>query len=201
MEADADPAEAKARIRALMRARRRRLGRSAVAEAGAAACEALARLTVVSAGRRLAAYKAVRGEIPLDALTESELPDVFTFPRVAGEDLEFVAHHRGQAFSRGSFGIPEPVSGETVALADHDAVLVPLTAFDERCQRVGQGGGFYDRALAVVSALGRRPLAIGVAHEFQRVEKVPTEPWDVALDAVVTDAGMFISSPRVEALI
>ncbi|MYE07975.1 MAG: 5-formyltetrahydrofolate cyclo-ligase, partial [Acidimicrobiaceae bacterium] len=90
-------------------------------------------------------------------------------------------------------GIPEPVDGELVAFADHDAVLVPLTAFDGRCHRLGQGGGFYDRALASLPSGRHRPAAIGVAYSFQQVADVPQDRWDVPLDAVATDAGIVIA--------
>lgn len=148
---------------------------------------------VIAAARRVAAYRAVRGEVPLDELLDGERREVFTLPRVVDDDLEFVAWHQGQSFAPGSFGIPEPAGGELVALADHDAVLVPLTAFDGRCHRLGQGGGFYDRALASLPSGGPRPAVIGVAYSFQQVADVPQDPWDVPLDAVATDAGIVIA--------
>ena len=190
-----DCAALKARLRADMRARRAGLDPAAVAAAGVAVAVRLASLPAVAGAGRVAAYRAVRGEIPLDALLEPERPEVFTLPRVVGDDLEFVAWSEGLAFVRGSFGIPEPAGGEVVPLADHNAVLVPLTAFDERGHRVGQGGGFYDRALASLpSGPGAiRPAAIGVAYSFQQVAEVPRDPWDVPLDAVVTDAGIVVA--------
>ena len=85
----------------------------------------------------------------------------------------------------GSFGIDEPINGEPVQFSQHDVVLVPLVAFDGTGQRLGQGGGFYDRAIAEAGAA--RPLLIGVAHAFQQVRSVPVEAWDMPLDAVVTE--------------
>jgi 5-formyltetrahydrofolate cyclo-ligase len=164
-----------------------------VAEAGAAVARRLEALPAIAGARRVAAYRAVRGEIPLDRLLDGERRDVFTVPRVVGDDLEFVARRDGQSFTPGSFGIPEPADGEVVALADHDAVLVPLTAFDGRGHRLGQGGGFYDRALASLPSGGPRPAAIGVAYSFQQVAEVPKDRWDVPLDAVATDAGIVIA--------
>jgi len=187
--------DAKARLRAEMRSRRARLSPAAAASAGAAVSRRLEALPAVAGARRVAAYRAVRGEIPLDALLDGPRREAFTVPRVVGDDLEFVAWCEGQSFAPGSFGIPEPVDGEAVAFADHDAVLVPLTAFDGRCRRLGQGGGFYDRALASLpsGAATGRPAAIGVAYSFQQVARVPEDRWDLPLDAVATDAGIVIA--------
>ncbi len=185
--------DAKARLRADMRSRRAGLSPAAVAEAGAAVARRLEAFPAIAGARRVAAYRAVRGEIPLDVLLDGPRREVFTVPRVVGDDLEFVAWREGQSFARGSFGIPEPADGAVVDFADHDAVLVPLTAFDGRCHRLGQGGGFYDRALASLPSGGPRPAAIGVAHSFQQVADVPQDRWDVPLDAVATDAGIVIA--------
>lgn len=187
------PPDAKGRLRADMRARRAGLDPAEAAAAGAAVSGRLAALPVVAGARRVAAYRAVRGEIPLDVLLEGERRQVFTLPRVVGDDLEFVAWSASQSFVRGSFGIPEPAGGEVVGLEEHDAVLVPLTAFDGQCHRVGQGGGFYDRALASLVPGADRPAAIGVAYSFQQVAEVPRDGWDMPLDAVVTDTGIVIA--------
>ena len=187
--------DAKARLRADIRTRRAGLDSAEVAAAGVDAARLLASLPRVAEAHRVAAYRAARGEIPLDALLDGERGNVFTLPRVVGVELEFVACSQSQTFEPGSFGILEPVDGEVVALADHDVVLVPVVAFDPRCHRLGQGGGFYDRALASLpaGAEASRPATIGVAHWFQRVGEVPCEPWDVPLDAVVTDRELLIS--------
>lgn len=187
-------AEAKARLRAGMRTRRAGLSPAEVAAAGAAVLRGLGSLPAMTVARRVAAYRAVRGEIPLDGLLDGERRETLTLPRVVGDDLEFVAWHAGLAFQPGAFGIPEPVDGELVAFADHDVVLVPLTAFDASCHRLGQGGGFYDRALAALAPGAVQPVTVGVAYSFQQVGEVPREAWDVPLDAVVTDTGVVVAA-------
>ncbi len=188
-------ADAKAQLRSAMRARRSGLDPADVAAAGAALAQRLESLPLITEARRVAAYRAVRGEIPVDALLHGAGRQRYTLPRVVGDHLEFVAWRRDQKFVSGAFGIPEPVDGEVVALADHDAVLVPLIAFDGRCRRLGQGGGFYDRALARLGSVtgGQRPVLVGVAYGFQQVDRVPQEPWDVPLDAVATDRDIILA--------
>ena len=193
-------AVSKAWIRDEMRRRRAVLGDSEAAAASERVVARLRSLEALSGHGPVAAYRSVKGEVSLDALTDGEHWAEFTFPRVRGRDLEFVARYGGQAFLPGSFGIPEPIDGRVLDLSEHRAVLVPLTAFDGCCHRVGQGGGFYDRALAAVMGYPavrlparRRPVAIGVAYGFQQIDEVPVDPWDVQLDAVVTDAGLIVA--------
>lgn len=109
--------------------------------------------------------------------------------------LWFVEHRRGEPMTRNAFGIPEPARrGRRIRLPQAlDLLLVPLVGFDERCNRVGMGGGFYDRTLAYLKDRRhwRRPLLIGLAHECQRVAHLEPTPWDVPLDLVVTEARIY----------
>ena len=190
-------AAAKAAIRAEMRSRRAGLGADSLAAAGAAVSARLRALPAMRAAGLVAAYRAVRGEIPLEDLMDGPSAR-YTLPRVRGRDLEFVVRRSGQPFEPGAFAIPEPVGGEVVALADHDVVLVPVVAFDADGYRVGQGQGFYDRALAALAAPRPSPglVLIGVAHSFQQVGEAPRHPWDVPLDAVMTESGLVEVAPR-----
>ncbi|WP_426506106.1 5-formyltetrahydrofolate cyclo-ligase [Serratia proteamaculans] len=65
-----------------------------------------------------------------------------------------------------------------------DVVLTPLVAFDSSGQRLGMGGGFYDRTLRNWQQLG--PYPIGLAHDCQQVEQLPVEHWDIPLPEIVT---------------
>jgi len=147
----------------------------------------LARVPALRAAGLIAGYRAVRGEVDIDAalILLAERGASVTVPRVNGEHLEFVRWSPEQSTVAGSFGIPEPDGGAVVALGLHDVVLAPLVAFDATGSRLGQGGGFYDRALAGCGP--SRPTVIGVAHSFQQVEAVPVEAWDIRIDAVVTE--------------
>ncbi|WP_409311485.1 5-formyltetrahydrofolate cyclo-ligase [Pectobacterium sp. B1J-3] len=65
-----------------------------------------------------------------------------------------------------------------------DVLLTPLVAFDQQGQRLGMGGGFYDRTLQGWETRG--PYPIGLAHDCQRVDSLPTEDWDVPLPEIIT---------------
>ncbi|HEY3431227.1 MAG TPA: 5-formyltetrahydrofolate cyclo-ligase [Rhodocyclaceae bacterium] len=89
------------------------------------------------------------------------------------------------AMKPGYYDIPVPV----VATPVHpDLVLLPLVAFDSHCYRLGYGGGYFDRTLA---ALTPQPITIGIGFELARVDSISPETHDVALDYVVTEAGIF----------
>ena len=73
-----------------------------------------------------------------------------------------------------------------------DLVLVPLVGFDGAGNRLGMGGGFYDRSFAFLGQRRwRRPRLVGVAFDLQRVDRLPRRAWDVPLDAVASERGCY----------
>lgn len=101
--------------------------------------------------------------------------------------MSFVAIGPGTPLRLNRYGIAQPVGGPRVRRVD--AVLIPLLAFDKSGQRLGQGGGHYDRALASKRAY-RRPLRIGYGYSMQELPHVPTDAHDVSLHAIVTETGV-----------
>ena len=182
-----DHAEQRRAMRVELRERRAALSPKEQADVAVAVRTRLARIVALERAQVVGGYRAIRGEVDLDAAL-TRLHDggaMVTVPRVSGDRLDFLPWSPTSETVAGSFGIDEPINGEPLPLSQHDVVLVPLVAFDETGQRLGQGGGFYDRAIAAAGA--SRPLLIGVAHAFQQVRSVPVEAWDMPLDAVVTE--------------
>lgn len=105
-------------------------------------------------------------------------------PRVGRGEIVAVAYRPGDPVRVASFGAMEPEGNAVVAAGEIDAVVTPGLAFDRRGYRVGYGGGFYDRFLALT-----RPgaLRVGVAFGLQVVDEVPHGRADVAVDVIVTD--------------
>ena len=70
---------------------------------------------------------------------------------------------------------------------------MPLVGFDEAGYRLGMGGGFYDASLAYLRRrkTWRKPYLVGVGYECQRIARVPRDPWDVPLDAVLTESRVY----------
>ncbi|TVT68808.1 MAG: 5-formyltetrahydrofolate cyclo-ligase [Pseudomonas sp.] len=101
----------------------------------------------------------------------------------------------GEQLRRNRFGILEPVirTARQRRVWALDLLLMPLVGFDGKGGRLGMGGGFYDRSLAyrAMRKKSHKPTLLGLAHECQRVDQLPLESWDVALQATVTDQGWY----------
>jgi 5-formyltetrahydrofolate cyclo-ligase len=97
-----------------------------------------------------------------------------------GTALVFRRWRIGDLMVKGALGIEEPSTSAPIVVPS--VALVPITGFDRRGYRLGQGGGYYDRTLAAGGM-----LAVGLAYAVQEVESVPVEPWDWRLDWIITE--------------
>ena len=86
-----------------------------------------------------------------------------------------------------TFGIPEPSSTKKIY---PDILLVPLVAFDEKLNRLGYGGGYYDRYIARVLRF-KKVITIGMAYSFQKIKKLTINRHDIRLDHVITEKNFF----------
>jgi 5-formyltetrahydrofolate cyclo-ligase len=105
-----------------------------------------------------------------------------------GQPLEFRSWEPGTQLAPSRFGVAEPGPERPTVRPDH--ALVPLLAFDDGGYRLGYGGGFYDRTLAMLRADGRGLVAIGVGLAAQRVPALPREPFDARLDWILTETSL-----------
>lgn len=106
----------------------------------------------------------------------------------------FVPYTRRSRFVHNRFGIPEPVvrPSRRIPIAALDLVLMPLVAFDDAGNRLGMGGGYYDRTFACLRERRhwQSPSLVGVAYEVQGLPILPVEPWDMPLAGIVTERGL-----------
>lgn len=178
------------------RARRRALGAKEHARLSGQLCHNLLRCFFFIRAKRYAGFVSNDGEPDLSGLRYCSLAIGKTpyLPVIHGDRLWFLRHDDPMMPNR--FGIPEPRSGPGARIAPLalDLVLMPLVAFDNFGARLGMGGGFYDRTFGYLRHRRhwRRPRLIGVAFEFQRVERIPAQPWDVRLDGVMTERGLML---------
>jgi 5-formyltetrahydrofolate cyclo-ligase len=145
------------------------------------------------AGRNIVAlYMALDDEAPAHRLAEALMMEGKTLclPHVIDRmgTMDFRAWQPGDALVEGRFGTRSP--GEDAPLLIPDAILAPLVAFDGQLNRLGQGGGYYDRTFARLSDA----LRVGVGWSVQQLDTVPNDPWDLPLHAILTERS-FITHP------
>lgn len=99
--------------------------------------------------------------------------------------LIFREWHPGTHLAEGPLGIPYPIDGPELT---PDTVLLPMVGFDSGGYRLGYGGGFFDRTLA---AMKTKPVVIGVVHELGKLETIHPQSYDIAVDFVVTERGIY----------
>jgi len=150
--------------------------------------------------KRIACYLPNDGEIsPLSLMETALLQRKQLYLPVLSplqDSLYFAPFDENSATCTNRFGITEPACHPRhwVRAQQIDLMLLPLVAFDEHGNRLGMGGGFYDRSLAY---LGRRkhwkkPCLIGLAHELQKTDHLPSHCWDIPLNAIVTESNIYI---------
>lgn len=160
------------------------------------ATQRLQRLPLFRSARNIAIYLPVRGEIdPSQLPTFGRANQQFYLPVLSlykQHGLVFVRWNKRTRFRLNQYRIPEPIIkySQLKPARKLDLVIMPLLAFDTAGSRLGMGGGYYDRSFAFKMRAGprRKPALVGIAYQFQQSEPLPRQPWDVPLDAIVTDA-------------
>jgi 5,10-methenyltetrahydrofolate synthetase len=99
--------------------------------------------------------------------------------------LVFREWHPGVELARGPLDIPYPAHSRELT---PKVVLLPMNGWDAQGYRLGYGGGFFDRTLA---SLADKPLVIGVSYELARMASIRPQPWDIPMDYVVTERGVY----------
>lgn len=180
---------AKAALRAEVRARRAALSPERRAAASAGIATATMALLTRLRPRVLAGYSAMAGEVDPAATLEWASGSGITCALPVVKDattMVFRRYRHGDALERGAFGTLSPLADAPEVTPD--ILLVPLVAFDRTGARLGQGGGFYDRGMAMLHASGYTTVRIGLAFATQEVESVPHAPHDIRMDWIVTEA-------------
>jgi len=178
-----------------MRRRRRGLSQSERRRAGERLARRLAASPLVWRSHRIAGYLADDGELDLDTSFQRIrlMGKALYLPALRGQRLAFLPYRPGTALAPNRFGIPEPdvAAGSACPPQALDLVLMPLVAADAHGNRLGRGGGFYDRTFGYLRHRRhwRVPRLLGVAFSFQRVPELPARGWDVPLHGLVTETG------------
>ena len=126
-------------------------------------------------------YSALPDEVQTQAFLEKwHLKKQIILPTVVGDDIIPVEYAQETTFAVGDFNILEPQNEPYTG--DFDLIVVPGVAFDRKGNRIGRGRGYYDRLLNQHLGVKR----IGICFDFQLVDEVPTEPFDIKMDEVIS---------------
>lgn len=182
-----------------MRERRRAIPPADQESAARRVADTALALTDFPLGGHVALYRDADGELGTGFLLEGLLAkDVCCYLPVLLPDktLAFRRYQGETGLQTNFFGLLEPgPDSPAIAPADLTTVFLPLVAFDASGNRLGMGGGYYDRTFAFTRQTGAHgPRLVGLAHECQRVGKLEAADWDVPLGGIITDRHYYRAS-------
>lgn len=196
----------RAHLRSQLRAARRQLTPAQQQQAATKVSNYLLQQDYVQSASTVAVYLASDGEIDLTPFIkqlwlQSKQVVVPVISSQQQGKMWFVPYQAESVLVKNKYGITEPTySPEAkIALADIDVICAPLVGFDSSGQRIGMGGGFYDRILAPWFK-GQLPhlKPVGVAHDCQYQSTLPAATWDIPLPVVITPSKLWqFSTPTV----
>jgi len=195
------PTDDKKTVRKTLRHQRNALSSTLQHEKSASIVSKIAQSPVYASANHIAFYYPVDGEVdplPLAQLKYSATDNKqFYLPILQGnnEPLLFAPVSSQSEYVNNRFSIPEPLYNDNELITGDalDLVLMPLLGFDNQGNRLGMGGGFYDRTFEFKKQTARKPLLMGIAYDLQETAPLKAESWDIPLDYIVTE-NQFISS-------
>jgi len=148
---------------------------------------------------KIGIYYAVNNEVdvhPLCKILWQESKRVY-LPIIEKKKLLFGEYRDTSNLKNNRFKIPEPIVGieSQISAFELDLIFMPLVAFDPMGNRIGMGGGFYDRTLDNKQLDNdlKKPILVGVAYEFQKQNKIQPNSWDIPLDMIFTESKIYHS--------
>jgi|TARA_B110000495_G_scaffold169446_1_gene156782 5-formyltetrahydrofolate cyclo-ligase len=148
---------------------------------------------------KIGIYYAVNNEVdvhPLCKILWQESKRVY-LPIVEKKKLLFGEYRDTSNLKNNRFKIPEPIVGieSQISAFELDLIFMPLVAFDPMGNRIGMGGGFYDRTLDNKQLDNdlKKPILVGVAYEFQKQNQIQPNSWDIPLDMIFTESKIYHS--------
>ncbi|WP_406030164.1 5-formyltetrahydrofolate cyclo-ligase [Succinivibrio sp.] len=181
-------------LRQKILAKRRQVTAKESAQAGLSILKTIMQMNVFKRTVNVASYISLSGELCTQDMNEyfmtrHHLCLPFMVTGLKGK-MDFYSFKKGDELVENRFHILEPKNlPENLISEDKiDVIIVPLVAFDNKGNRMGMGGGYYDRMLKKVR---KDCLVIGVAYEFQLVDELLVEEWDMPMDIVITEKNCY----------
>lgn len=173
----------KAALRRQIREQKRAMTQEQIECASARLAELFAATRQYREAKTIYGYLPYNQEVRTIPMLERALRDGkrVAVPKVYGDEMKFIYLTDLQQVEKGYAGIPEPIADEPVADDPKALVLMPGLAFTKQGDRMGYGGGFYDKFLAAE----RSHPTVALCYEFQIVDQLPTEEYDIPVDCVL----------------
>jgi len=188
----------KSDIRQSIRAKRNSLQATEKNLARSQILNQLAEHKVLKRSKNIACFLSFDGEIPTQAIIQHicKQDKNCYLPKLKPNkpnQLWFMPYRLGTKLVPNRFNIPEVdlLPNHAIAISKLDLILMPLVAFTAKGKRLGMGGGFYDATFAHLKDSRKKPMFIGLAYDFQLIDEIPEDPWDIPLDGVCTPSQLY----------
>ncbi|MCB1583705.1 MAG: 5-formyltetrahydrofolate cyclo-ligase [Xanthomonadales bacterium] len=139
--------------------------------------------TIWQQAKSVAIYLPFGGEADISILSKAD--KMIYLPAIKGENMQFQIWNNQITFETLNYGLKQPTFVDGLNQDPIDLYLMPLVGFDSKGNRLGMGGGFYDRYFAE----SHKGVKAGVAYQCQQVEQLPSDPWDVKIQHIFTEQG------------
>ena len=159
--------------------------------------QSLCKQTIFHTSQHIACYLSYNNEVNTQAIIATiwQQGKICHLPVVNQQTMQFVRYHPTSTLKINRLGIYEPIEYDEVVTPEQlDLVITPLVGFNQLGYRLGTGAGYYDRYFSFLNNIKRpsKPYLLGLAYEFQKIASLPKQPWDVALDCVITEQNIYV---------
>ncbi len=181
--------EEKKRLRREVLTLRHAMTTEEILERSSVICEKILGMREVAAAKEICLYMPINNEVDVSLMVERlrSIGKKLYLPRVNGHNMHFFAYESNTRLAPGGFGILEPWDSEQLVAGEDTLIIMPGAVFSEDCDRVGYGGGYYDRYLK------KHPEAktIAVAYAFQVQKSIPVNEQDVRPESLITETAEY----------
>lgn len=167
-------------IRTALSAKRRILTAEQVRKCSQEVTEQLLQCPEFKAAHNIVFYYPIHNEIDVRPIVSAVNGKTFYLPVIHRKNIEIRCYTGEDDLKQGKYGIPEPQT--PTFKGKPDLIIVPGVAFDKQLQRLGRGGGYYDRFLRKYKDITK----IGVCYSFQVTDQLPTDKHDISMDKLIT---------------
>jgi len=180
----------KASIRKALKAQRQQLSPQFCQQAALGFLDQILYSPIINSQQKFAVYLSANNEIDLKPVITALWDYLPVVSQQNDSTLSFAPYSSLTSLQTNLYGILEPAYSTLINPLELEVVFMPLVACDNKGHRLGMGKAYYDKTFATKNQ-HHRPLLIGCAYQFQCLDSIPTDPWDITLDMLITDQQVY----------